>query len=149
MTSVPADLMQLGNRIGSIVVNKDADIVIWDRSPFLLGAQADQVFLNGVQMVNNNLPAYTAQPFVTPAMTISPAGVCAANTPLTNITSYLVTNAQIFSGGGLLSSMGLTDGVQPNGRHGPDVRWHGRGGRYGDVPATATERLRAAATRPI
>ncbi|EIE86895.1 hypothetical protein G6F46_009188 [Rhizopus delemar] len=50
LTSVPANSMRLGHRIGSIEVGKDADIVIWERHPLRLGARPKHVFIDGAEL---------------------------------------------------------------------------------------------------
>ncbi|CAO3577184.1 unnamed protein product [Absidia cylindrospora] len=50
VTSVPANSIGLGHRIGSLQLGYDADIVIWDRSPLELGAAPIQVFVDGVPL---------------------------------------------------------------------------------------------------
>ncbi|KAI8636160.1 hypothetical protein BD408DRAFT_356152 [Parasitella parasitica] len=50
ITSVPANALGLGHRIGSLKVGYDADLVIWDRSPLALGAAPLQVFIDGVPL---------------------------------------------------------------------------------------------------
>ncbi|KAI8972923.1 hypothetical protein BDB01DRAFT_808623 [Pilobolus umbonatus] len=47
LTSVPADSLKLGHRIGRIDVGKDADVVIWDRHPLQLGARPSHVIIDG------------------------------------------------------------------------------------------------------
>lgn len=50
ITSVPADALGLGHRVGSLKEGYDADVVIWDRSPLELGATPLQVFIDGVPL---------------------------------------------------------------------------------------------------
>ncbi|OAD66860.1 hypothetical protein PHYBLDRAFT_98329, partial [Phycomyces blakesleeanus NRRL 1555(-)] len=50
VTSVPANAMGLGHRIGSLKAGYDADVVVWDRSPLALGATPLQVFVDGVAL---------------------------------------------------------------------------------------------------
>lgn len=50
LTTVPAESLRLGHRIGSIDVGKDADIVIWERHPLRLGARPKHVFIDGAEM---------------------------------------------------------------------------------------------------
>ncbi|OAD08016.1 hypothetical protein MUCCIDRAFT_129278, partial [Mucor lusitanicus CBS 277.49] len=50
VTSVPANAIGLGHRIGSLKVGYDADLVIWDRDPLALGATPLQVFVDGVPL---------------------------------------------------------------------------------------------------
>lgn len=46
-----AEIMGVSNRIGSIEVDKDADIVVWSRHPFEVYAQPELVFINGREVV--------------------------------------------------------------------------------------------------
>ncbi|KAF7196998.1 hypothetical protein HII31_01423 [Pseudocercospora fuligena] len=48
VTSASAELLGLGNRIGKIKPDFDADIVIWDSDPLAVGATPLQVFIDGV-----------------------------------------------------------------------------------------------------
>ncbi|KAI8100036.1 uncharacterized protein BX664DRAFT_322707, partial [Halteromyces radiatus] len=50
VTSVPANAIGLGHRIGSLKVGYDADVVIWDRSPLELGATPLQVIVDGIPL---------------------------------------------------------------------------------------------------
>ncbi|CAO3651530.1 unnamed protein product [Mucor fragilis] len=50
LTTVPANSLKLGHRIGSIEVGKDADIVIWERHPLRLGARPKHVIIDGEQL---------------------------------------------------------------------------------------------------
>lgn len=50
VTSVPANSIGLGHRVGSLKVGYDADLVIWDREPLELGATPLQVFVDGVPL---------------------------------------------------------------------------------------------------
>lgn len=50
ITSVPADALGLGHRVGSLMEGYDADIVIWDKSPLALGAAPLQVFIDGLPL---------------------------------------------------------------------------------------------------
>lgn len=48
ITSIPAQSLGLGHRVGSLKVGYDADVVIWDRSPLEIGATPLQVFVDGL-----------------------------------------------------------------------------------------------------
>ena len=47
VTSAPADLLGLGERIGKIKPGFDADIVVWDSDPLSIGAAPVQVWIDG------------------------------------------------------------------------------------------------------
>jgi imidazolonepropionase-like amidohydrolase len=47
ITIYPAEILKIDNRVGSIVVGKDADLVIWDRHPFDLQARAIYTIIDG------------------------------------------------------------------------------------------------------
>jgi len=50
VTLTPARLWGVADRIGSIEVGKDADVVIWSGDPFELTTGADRVFIKGVEV---------------------------------------------------------------------------------------------------
>lgn len=47
ITYNPAKSMGLSDKVGSLEVNKMADIVVWDQNPFSVYAKADKVFIDG------------------------------------------------------------------------------------------------------
>ena len=47
ITIVPAQILRLENRVGSLRVGKDADLVVWDRNPLDLFAKAKFVMIDG------------------------------------------------------------------------------------------------------
>jgi imidazolonepropionase-like amidohydrolase len=49
-----AQIIGVSDRIGSIEVGKDADIVVWSKHPFDLYAQVEHVFINGQQILLAN-----------------------------------------------------------------------------------------------
>ncbi|HET7216751.1 MAG TPA: amidohydrolase family protein [Vicinamibacterales bacterium] len=49
VTLTPARLWGVADRLGSIEVGKDADLVIWSGDPFELAAGAEHVFIKGVE----------------------------------------------------------------------------------------------------
>ena len=49
ITLNPAKLLHLDDRIGSIKVGKDADLVLWTANPLSIEAIADKVFIDGIQ----------------------------------------------------------------------------------------------------
>lgn len=50
-----AAIMGVSDRIGSIEVGKDADIVVWSKHPFDLYAQVEHVFINGQQIFSQGV----------------------------------------------------------------------------------------------
>jgi len=50
VTLTPAQLWGVADRVGSLEVGKDADLVIWSGDPFELTAGAERVFIKGVEM---------------------------------------------------------------------------------------------------
>ncbi|KAG2228204.1 hypothetical protein INT45_010996 [Circinella minor] len=50
LTTVPANSLGLGHRVGSIESGKDADIVIWERHPLRLGARPKTVIVDGIEL---------------------------------------------------------------------------------------------------
>ncbi|KAI0123869.1 hypothetical protein BJ170DRAFT_687117 [Xylariales sp. AK1849] len=48
VTSIPANAIDLANRIGYVRKGYDADIVVWDSHPLSIGATPQQVFIDGV-----------------------------------------------------------------------------------------------------
>ncbi|KAG2379288.1 hypothetical protein C9374_007427 [Naegleria lovaniensis] len=59
VTSVPAEAMAVGNRVGRVEEGYDADIVVWDRFPLLLGARPNTVFIDGNKYEDFNLPIHS------------------------------------------------------------------------------------------
>lgn len=54
ISSVPADIMGVGDRFGSLKVGKAADVVIWDGDPLELSSAATTVFIDGVEQPLTN-----------------------------------------------------------------------------------------------
>jgi imidazolonepropionase-like amidohydrolase len=72
MTANPAWALGLDDRIGTLEPGKDADVVIWDHSPFSVYARAEKVFIDGALMYDRLDPAY--QPVSDFELGILPAG---------------------------------------------------------------------------
>lgn len=53
VTSAPAELLGLGERIGKIKEGFDADIVVWDSDPLSVGAAPLQVWIDGAPQFEN------------------------------------------------------------------------------------------------
>lgn len=49
ISSVPADIMGVGNQLGSLKAGKAADVVIWDGDPLELSSAATTVIIDGVE----------------------------------------------------------------------------------------------------
>jgi imidazolonepropionase-like amidohydrolase len=47
ITANPAWALGIENRVGTLEVGKDADVVLWDRSPFSVYASAERVWIDG------------------------------------------------------------------------------------------------------
>lgn len=54
ISSVPADIMGVGDRLGSLKPGKAADVVVWDGDPLELSSAAVQVFIDGVEQPLGN-----------------------------------------------------------------------------------------------
>ncbi len=50
ITINPAWALGLDDRIGSLVVGKNADVVLWDRNPFSIYARAEKVWVDGAML---------------------------------------------------------------------------------------------------
>ncbi len=48
ITLVPAEVLGVADRVGSLQVGRDADVVVWDGDPFEFSTLAEQVFIRGV-----------------------------------------------------------------------------------------------------
>lgn len=55
VTRNPARLIGLGDRLGTLEVGKDADVIVWKGNPLDLGARPDRVFIDGVQVVGDGV----------------------------------------------------------------------------------------------
>jgi len=53
ITINPAKTLGISNRVGSLEVGKDADIVIWEKHPFELTAEAEYVFIDGKDITSH------------------------------------------------------------------------------------------------
>lgn len=52
VTLNPAKMLHLDDRVGSIKVGKDADIVVWNNHPMSIYARAEHTFVDGVEYFN-------------------------------------------------------------------------------------------------
>ena len=53
VTRNPAKAIGLDQRLGTLEVGKDADVVVWPRSPLQLGVRPERVFIGGAQVVGD------------------------------------------------------------------------------------------------
>ena len=54
VTLNPAKLLNLDDKVGSLKVGKDADIVIWDGHPMSLYTKAEQTYIEGALYFDKN-----------------------------------------------------------------------------------------------
>ena len=54
ISSVPADIMGVGDHLGSLKPGKAADVVVWDGDPLELSSAAEKVFIDGVEQPLGN-----------------------------------------------------------------------------------------------
>lgn len=64
VTSEPADLLGLGNRLGKVKPGYDADVVVWDSDPLSVGATPVQVWIDGTAQFED--PYELAKPLSAP-----------------------------------------------------------------------------------
>ncbi|KAJ3206808.1 hypothetical protein HDU67_007941, partial [Dinochytrium kinnereticum] len=97
VTSVPAERLGMGWRIGRLAVGYDADVLVWDRHPLDLGAHPLKVIIDGFLLRGANkaltpIPR-AADPPTPPMNVMTSAG--------SNTLSYTVTNiSRIFADDG-------------------------------------------------
>ncbi|MFY8273378.1 amidohydrolase [Pseudoalteromonas sp. SSDWG2] len=61
ITSNAAKSLGIDDKTGSLTAGKQADIVIWNNSPFSVYAKAEQVFIDGAKVYDRNDEKYQAQ----------------------------------------------------------------------------------------
>ncbi|THZ82444.1 hypothetical protein D6C88_06124 [Aureobasidium pullulans] len=64
LTSAPAELLGMGERLGKIKAGFDADIVVWDSDPLSLGATPIQVWIDGAPQFKD--PVELKKPLTSP-----------------------------------------------------------------------------------
>ncbi|KAG9903631.1 amidohydrolase, partial [Aureobasidium melanogenum] len=64
LTSAPAELLGMGERLGKVKPGFDADIVVWDSDPLSLGAAPIQVWIDGAPQFKN--PVELKKPLTPP-----------------------------------------------------------------------------------
>jgi imidazolonepropionase-like amidohydrolase len=122
VTVVPATSVGLIERIGTIEVGKDGDVVVWDRHALALGATPLKIFIEGIPFQNNE-PNTTTHSAATPIQSVTPlqptpvtacSGVPLASYTIEQATVYTLTggvgpimNANIAVVNGLIQCVGL------------------------------------------
>lgn len=98
ITSVPANALGLGHRVGSLRVGYDADVVIWDKSPLALGAAPLQVFVDGIPLFDEKpiapVKKDSAQSAITQQKVAQLPREGLRNFALTNVGSNLVSQSK-------------------------------------------------------
>lgn len=61
ITANAAKSLGIEDKTGSLEAGKQADVVIWNQSPFSVYAKAEQVFVDGAKVYDRNDSAYQAQ----------------------------------------------------------------------------------------
>ena len=54
ISSVPAEIMDMGGQLGSLKTGRQADVVIWDGDPLELSTQVEKVLIDGVEQSLSN-----------------------------------------------------------------------------------------------
>ena len=54
ISSVPAEIMGMGGKLGSLKSGRQADVVIWDGDPLELSTQVENVLIDGVEQSLSN-----------------------------------------------------------------------------------------------
>lgn len=57
VTLNPAKMLHIDDRVGSIKVGKDADVVVWNNNPLSIYARAEHTFVDGVEYFNRQRDA--------------------------------------------------------------------------------------------
>ena len=56
-----SQIASIDDKTGSLEAGKQADVVIWNQTPFSVYAKAEQVFIDGAKVYDRNDDAYQAQ----------------------------------------------------------------------------------------
>lgn len=62
VTSVPAKVLRLGDRIGTLAPGFNADLVLWSGDPFSIYTKADRVFIDGAVVYDSTEPSRSPEP---------------------------------------------------------------------------------------
>ena len=62
VTSAPAKVLRLGDRIGTLAPGFNADVVLWSGDPFSVYTKADQVFIDGAVVYDSAAPDRSPRP---------------------------------------------------------------------------------------
>jgi imidazolonepropionase-like amidohydrolase len=62
VTSTPAKVLRLGDRIGTLAPGFNADVVLWSGDPFSVYTKADQVFIDGAVVYDSAAPDRSPRP---------------------------------------------------------------------------------------
>jgi imidazolonepropionase-like amidohydrolase len=57
VTSTPAKVLGLADRIGTLAPGRNADVVVWSTNPISIYSKADQVFIDGALAYDRSKPA--------------------------------------------------------------------------------------------
>jgi imidazolonepropionase-like amidohydrolase len=72
ITSGPADIMGVGDRLGSLKTGRAADVVIWDGDPLELSSAAEAVYIDGMLQPLDNRQARLRERYKTPGESALP-----------------------------------------------------------------------------
>ena len=97
ITRVPAEIIRMQDRMGTLTTGKDADFAIWDRYPLEIGAQTTQVFVEGVRLVNQARPIQPRT--VVNEVPFALEGVCAPENSdtLQSLDCYALQGGQVYT----------------------------------------------------
>lgn len=111
VTSAPAELLGLGERLGKIKPGFDADLALWDSDPLSVGAAPVQVWIDGFAQFAD--PVELRKPVDTPIETTHADVPCAAgsarNVIFTGVSRVLLSGHQS-AAGATASNVVITDG---------------------------------------
>jgi imidazolonepropionase-like amidohydrolase len=62
ITTTPASILGIADRVGAIKEGYDGDIVLWDRHPLMIGARPDTIVVDGNVVVNRKMEIFSTYP---------------------------------------------------------------------------------------